>query len=70
MKGRWKEGQHDKQAQAIREWRPWNASTGPTTAEGRARTRMNALTHGTLNMEAKALREAVTALLADIELPT
>jgi hypothetical protein len=32
----------EKQAKAIRRWRPWEHSTGPRTAEGKARSSMNA----------------------------
>jgi hypothetical protein len=35
-----------KQAEAIRRWKPWERSTGPTTDEGKAVSSQNALVHG------------------------
>lgn len=35
-----------RQAEAIRRWQPWARSTGPRTAGGKARCRMNARKHG------------------------
>lgn len=31
-----------RQAEAIRQWRPWDKSTGPQTAEGKSRASRNA----------------------------
>ena len=38
----WTPERRARQAQAIRRWRPWEHSTGPRTAEGRARSARNA----------------------------
>jgi len=35
-----------RQAERIREWRPWEQSTGPRTPEGKANSKWNAQTHG------------------------
>jgi hypothetical protein len=31
-----------KQSEAIRQWKPWNKSTGPKTAEGKSKVASNA----------------------------
>ena len=33
-------------ATLIKKWKPWEQSTGPKTAEGKAQTSQNALRHG------------------------
>ncbi len=40
---RWTEERRKKQAEAIRRWKPWEKSTGPKTAEGKAVCAMNAV---------------------------
>ena len=42
-----------KQAEAIRQWKPWEKSTGPKTPEGKARSSRNAC-----SADAEKLREA------------
>ncbi len=42
MANGWTEERRRAQAEAIRAWRPWERSTGPRTAEGKARVRLNA----------------------------
>lgn len=37
----WTDERRAKQAQAIRQWKPWRASTGPVTPEGKARSSQN-----------------------------
>lgn len=39
---RWTDAARVKQAELIRRWAPWAASTGPTTPEGKARAARNA----------------------------
>ena len=42
MANGWSEERRRAQAEAIRAWRPWERSTGPRTAEGKARASRNA----------------------------
>ena len=42
----WTPEQRRKQAEAIQSWRPWEQSTGPKTAEGKAKVSRNAYTGG------------------------
>ena len=43
--------------------RPWERSTGPRTAEGKARSRWNAWKHGYWSREEVEARRAVSRLL-------
>ena len=42
----WTPERRARQAEAIRRWRPWEYSTGPRTAAGKARSAGNAYTGG------------------------
>jgi hypothetical protein len=42
----WTPERRARQSQAIARWKPWAASTGPRTAAGKARSRLNAARHG------------------------
>ena len=39
----WSEDERKRQSERIRNWRPWERSTGPRTTAGKARTADNAL---------------------------
>jgi hypothetical protein len=56
------EGLASLQASATR-IRPWQRSTGPRTAEGKARSRWNAWRHGERSAAAQAERREQTELL-------
>ena len=38
----WTDERRERQAALIREWKPWQRSTGPRTATGKARSSRNA----------------------------
>ena len=42
----WSEAQRERQAALIRQRQPWRKSTGPTSAEGKTRSRGNAFKGG------------------------
>lgn len=50
----WTPERRKKQADAIRRWQPWSKSTGPRTAEGKARSSRNA-DKGIAEFEARVL---------------
>ena len=57
---RWTPEQRAQQVAKIRQWQPWNNSTGAKTPEGKARSSSNAYKGGTralLRDVAKLLRE-------------
>ena len=54
----WTPERRKKQSKAIRQWKPWNQSTGPKSREGKAAVSGNAWTGG----EWLKLRKAIKAL--------
>ncbi|WP_079668503.1 hypothetical protein [Thiomonas arsenitoxydans] len=65
---RWTDEARAKQAEAIRRWKPWERSTGPRTAAGKARASANSLTHGIWRGETwmRAWRAETRAKLAEL----
>ncbi len=70
MSKRWGPGKREAQRDAISQWRPWEASSGPVTEKGKAVVGQNATTHGTATREALELKRAVTAFIAGVDLLT
>ncbi|WAW05476.1 hypothetical protein NB639_09190 [Oxalobacter formigenes] len=60
----WTQEQREQQAKAIHRWKPWK-SAGVKTAEGKERSKMNALKHGEYSAEAKARRRKLNAVLRE-----
>ena len=59
MANGWTPERRARQAELIRNWKPWERSTGPKTAEGKARLAQNPYKGGTrqwMRNVAKALR--------------
>lgn len=56
---RWTPEQRKKQAEAIKLWKPWEQSTGPRSAEGKARVGKNRWRGGTRE-QLRALARALT----------
>lgn len=42
----WTPERRERQAEAIRRWKPWEHSTGPRTIEGKSRAKMNGYSGG------------------------
>lgn len=58
----WTPERRARQAEAIRRWKPWAKSTGPRTAEGKARAKMNGYRGGQWR-KLRELSKALNALL-------
>ena len=59
----WSLERRKKQAELIRNWRPWNSARGPTTYWGKEISKMNALKHGQYSAEERATRNAMRTQL-------
>jgi hypothetical protein len=62
MANGWTEGRRARQASLIRNWKPWERSTGPRTEAGKARTARNGFKGGQ-RAEMRALTKAMNATL-------
>ena len=60
---RWTPEARARQAERIREWRPWLKSTGPRTDEGKRVSRMNALKSGANDVEMRELEALIRELV-------
>lgn len=61
----WSPERRQRQAALIRTWKPWEQSTGPRTAEGKARVSRNAWQGGN-RAQLRALSKALNAELAEM----
>ena len=52
----WTPERRKRQAEKIRNWMPWNHSTGPKTAAGKEACKMNAQKHGAYSARTKLIR--------------
>ena len=64
MANGWTQERRAKQAELIRGWRPWESSTGPRTAQGKARSRMNRYRGGT-KQKVREFNRLMRELLGD-----
>ena len=53
----WTPERRARQAERIRQWKPWEKSTGPRTEAGKAASNQNALVHGERSAEAVEARK-------------
>lgn len=60
----WTEERKHRQAKAIQGWKPWARSTGPRSAEGKARVSRNAWRGGE-RQKLRELSKAFNALFRD-----
>ena len=60
---RWTSEARARQAERIKEWKPWLKSTGPKSDEGKIISRMNALNNGAADHEIRQLEGLIKALL-------
>lgn len=61
----WTPERRARQAEMIRQWRPWERSTGPITADGKAKSAANAKIYGV--RAARREMQAVMALIRECE---
>ena len=61
----WTPERRQRQAEAIRRWRPWERSTGPRSAEGKQRSSRNAYKGGVLQ-QLRTLSRELNSALADM----
>ena len=62
MSNGWTPERRKRQAEAIRRWRPWEQSTGPASAEGKAKASRNAW-KGSPRQQLRELNAALNAEL-------
>ena len=65
MGRKWTDEQKQKQRDAIRKWQPWNASTGPTTDQGKYISAHNAYKHGRYDAGSRHDRRVLSQILRD-----
>ena len=64
MANGWTQERRTRQAEQILTWRPWERSTGPRTAAGKARSSRNADKPESFNRRTRELKKKVATLMA------
>lgn len=67
MARNWTPEERRKQSEAIRRWKPWENSTGPVTAGGKAVTARNRIRHGFRPREMTQIRTLLKAQKAFVD---
>jgi hypothetical protein len=67
MANGWTPERRARQAALIHTWKPWERSTGPRSAEGKARTARNGFKGGRWRIERDSLRELRRALETQVD---
>ncbi|MFN9790920.1 MAG: hypothetical protein ACK53X_07525 [Holosporales bacterium] len=62
----WTPERRAQQAEAIRQWQPWDHATGPATPAGKATAAQNARKHGMRSKEAREELKMVRGVLKTI----
>ena len=65
---KWTVEQRQQQSEAIRRWKPWEQSTGPQSAEGKAKASRNGWTGGHLVLLRQITKNLNQALKAQREM--
>ena len=60
----WTPERRARQAEMIRQWQPWQQSTGAKTAEGKAKSSRNAWKHGARSVEMRLIHASLRQSLA------
>ena len=58
----WSLQRRKKQSQLIQNWKPWENSTGPRTAQGGKISSKNSLKHGVRSAEMRSIESAMAEL--------
>jgi hypothetical protein len=61
MSRRWTEAQRQQLSERVRDWKPWEKSTGPRSVEGKKRAAMRALKTGEHAADIRATRKIIAA---------
>ena len=61
----WTEAHKQRQREAIQRWKPWEQSTGPRTARGKAAAAANSRKHGLFDARSRDLMRCLHELLRE-----
>jgi hypothetical protein len=67
MANGWTEERRKRQAERIRDWQPWERSTGPVTEEGKAKSAGNSRKHGLRSREFRRAMQDLQTRIAFCE---
>ncbi len=62
MARNWTPEERKKQSDKVKDWKPWQDSTGPKTPEGKETSKHNATKHGLFTEEGVAFRRTIKGL--------
>jgi hypothetical protein len=61
-KNGWTQERRLRQSEVIRNWKPWEKSTGAKTKEGKENSKMNAYKHGGRKSDLKEIKKLLASI--------